>query len=441
MFPTGYHARIGTGTSIESHCAVAVASASRFLAAVSPRQSSTVSQDQLRTQIAETIEPWRAALRDAVEAALGPSPSVRTVSDRLGIGRGTAHNLVRLLKAEGLPAIVASLPGATARDTMVERCVECCPDAARSDRLETAHHRLVALLRMHAPTAAQLVALVSDDTSDADLQRRLLRGFRSRFDIDRLQYGGSGRRLVACELIAPSTEPGWVSLGAVQVIDAVQRLRPGPPLEAYRPLGNFEASVHPEPLQRDHSNIPDDAAIRFFPGGESLVDEYPVYLVESSEATTPMDLAFLEVQHRIGPMEADGPREGTPEEPEETAELGCPIFMPFEELVFEVWFHRDVRRGGDPTARLYQSYSTGQYGRPLRERFRAPLPASLAPVGPDDDASLPDDTAARRRTILTEAASRLDTRFEDYTGFRLTLACPPAGSIFTIVWPLAIREG
>lgn len=32
MFPTGYHARIGTGTSIESHCAVAVASASRFLA-------------------------------------------------------------------------------------------------------------------------------------------------------------------------------------------------------------------------------------------------------------------------------------------------------------------------------------------------------------------------------------------------------------------------
>jgi hypothetical protein len=400
-----------------------------------------VQQDQIRTQIAETIEPWRAALRDALDATLGAAPSVRTVSDRLGIGRGTAHNLVRLLKAEGLPAIVASLPGTTARAAMVERCVALCPDPTLSGRLETAHHRLVELLRMHATTAAQLVALVSDDTSDTDLQRRLLRGFRSRFDTDRLQYGGSGRRLVACELIAPSAEPGWVSLGAVQVLDAVQRLRSGPPLEAYRPLSEFDASVHPEPLQRHLSSIPEAEAIRFFPGGDSPVDEYPVYLVESSEATTPMDLAFLEVQHRIGPMEADGPREGTPEEPEETAELGCPIFMPFEELVFEVWFHRDVRRGGDPMARLYQSYSTGQYGRPLRERFRAPLPASLAPVGPDDDASLPDDTAARRRTILTEAASRLDTRFEDYTGFRLTLACPPAGSIFTIVWPLAIREG
>lgn len=391
-----------------------------------------MSQDLLRNQIAETIEPWRAALRDAVEAALGPSPSVRTVSDRLGIGRGTAHNLVRLLKAEGLPAIVASLPGAAARDAMVERCAECCPDAAASDRLETAHHRLVELLRMHATTAAQLVALVSDDTSDADLQRRLLRGFRSRFDFDRLQYGGSGRRLVACELVAPSAEPGWVSLAAVQIIDAVQRLRPGPPLEAYRPLSDFEASRHPEPLQRDHSNIPDDAAIRFFPGGESPVNEYPVYLVESSDRATPADLAFREVQHRIGPMEAEGP--------EETAELGCPIFMPFEELVFEVWFHRDVRRGGDPIARLYQSYSTGQYGRPLRERFRAPLPASLEPVAPDDDGSLPDDTAAGRRMLLGEAARQLDTRFEDYSGVRLTLACPPAGGMFTIVWPLATRE-
>lgn len=390
--------------------------------------------DRSRAAIEQALRCWQTAVGAVISERVRGGLSVRNVADRFGIGRGTAHNLVRLLQSETLPGIAASLPGRTTRETLLARCRMAKAPSSLLDSLDAAQSALEATLASHAPTTDRLIALACGDASDDDLRRRLLRGFRSRFEIDQLMHGGSAETLVAAQIVVPSEDGRSADVAGLQIIDGIRFVRPETQFEVYR--GFMRRSGRPsEPLQQalqeplcsgldridlaEHCDEFKNPRISSF-----LIEPSPTY--DDGEVT----LAYCEHCLERGPL--DSPFE------DDFAEVACPIFLPVRQLRFEIWLGREMRRGGDPVPLLYHNLATSPKSFDRHDRARVPLPADLQLV---DDPLAGDDLtpglAARYASLVDIATGRLRCGVADLDCFRVSLPCPPMGGRVAVRWLLA----
>ena len=390
--------------------------------------------DHPRVLLEEALLRWQAALRALIEQRVRGGVSVRSLADRLDIGRGTAHNLVRILQAETLPGIAASLPGRSTRETLLFKFRPENATSSLYEALKAAQAALEETLGRYAPTTAQVIALACGDASDDDLRRRLLRGFRSRFEIDQLMHGGSAETLLAAQIVVPSADGLHADVAGVQIIDGIRFVRPETQFEVYR--GFSSASGNPserrqqalqEPLcsgldridLTEHADDPDEP--RVF---SSLIEPSSNY--DDGEVT----LAYCEHSSECGPL--DSPFE------DDFAEPACPIFLPIRQLQFEIWLHRGMRRGGEPSAHLYHTRDTSPKRFDRHNRSRVPLPADLELIDdPWAGNDLKPELAARYKSLVQIATERLRCSVADLDCYRVSLPCPPMGSRVAVRWLLA----
>lgn len=392
-----------------------------------PSPNSAEDSQRVRTLLDGALRRWQEALSAVLVDRIRGPLSVRNVADRLDIGRGTAHNLVRLLQADTLPGIVASMPGRSTRETVLVKCrlAEGSPDLV--DVLDAAQSTLEGTLLRHAPTTAGLLAIVCGDAADDDLRRRLLRAFRSRFEIDQLMTGGCAETLIAAQMAAPSRDEVHADVGAIQIIDGLRGLRPHCQFEIYRP---FEASTDAvsasEELQPQFCKGLDGLEI-----ATSVSDKgFPSLLIDSGEGLPPgARLAFLQHSNACGPMDSSFE--------DDFAEQACPILLPIRHLRYELWLHRDVRRGSDPTSHLYYSADTsiGDFHRHMRSRV--PMPADLTLIeAPFEADELDADLARCHESMIRLSVERMGRPLDEFECFRVSLPCPPMGSRIGIRWLL-----
>lgn len=389
--------------------------------------------DRHRAVIEEALRRWQAALASILAECVQGGISVRSVAERLRVGRGTAHNLVRLIRAETLPGIVSSLPGRSARESVLVRCRFAKAPKVLLDELDAAQSTLEGVLLRYAPTPARLLSLACGDASDDDLRRRLLRAFRSRFEIDQLMHGGSADTLVAAQIVVPSEDGLLADVAGLQIIHGIRFVRPETQFEVYR--GFTRPSDRPsEPLRHalqehlcsglDRVDLTEHGAEREIPGIVScLIEPSPTY--DDGDIT----LAYCEHCLQRGPL--DSPFE------DDFAEVACPIFLPVRRLRFEIWLRREMRRGGDPVPYLYHNLATAPKIFDRHNRSHVPLPADLQAV---DDPMAGDDLgpelAARYASLVEIATGRLRCSVTDLDCFRVSLPCPPMGSRVGLRWLL-----
>lgn len=378
--------------------------------------------------VESAVRRWRSALDEAVRAVLKREPTVRAIADRFEIGRGTAHNLIRLLQAETLPSLVALLPGTKARESVVIQCrASGSPESLQSE-LEAADEHLNGVLERFGLTRGRMAALVGDNVDDGELRRRLLQGFRSRFESDQLLIGAEASMLVAAQVAVPSSDALHVDIAGTQILAGVRRLRPGPPVEIYHSFGAGEEALQQsmsEGLDELHLTREHAASVRGF--NYLMTDP-------SSDRDHGAITAFLETVAMIGLMDSDLE--------DDYAEAALPILLPIQQLRYEVWIHRNVRRGGPPTAHLYPARDSNPRQFDRHNRARLPLPADLEMVEkPFAGDGLDSDLARRHAGLIEMACRRLGVAVEDLVCYRVQLACPPNGSKVTIRWPLAHRPG
>ena len=378
--------------------------------------------------VESAVRRWRSALDGVVRGGLKRELTVRAIADGFKIGRGTAYNLARLLQAETLPSLVALLPGAKARESVVIRCrLSGSPEAMQSE-LEAADGHLNGVLERFGLTHSRLAALVGDNVDDGELRRRLLRGFRSRFESDQLLIGAEASMLIAAQIAVPSSDDLHVDIAGTQILAGVRRLRPGPPVEIYHSFGAGE-----EALQQSMSEGLDELHLTREHASSGRGFNY-LMTDPSSDRDHGAIAAFFETVAMIGLMDSDLE--------DDYAEAALPILLPIRQLRYEVWIHRNVRRGGPPTAHLYPARDSNPRQFDRHNRARLPLPADLEVVEkPFAGDGLDSDLARRHAGLIEMACRRLGVAVEDLVCYRVQLACPPNGSKVTIRWPLAHRPG
>jgi hypothetical protein len=386
----------------------------------------------VRVEIESALRDWCAVFREVAESILDHPPTVRTLADRTGLGRATTHKLVRMLEARTAAGVASMLPGRSMRRKILEQCNGALGDTSLIDRLETAEERLSTVLDRHAPSTARLLALVGDDADDANLRQQMLRGFRSRFEIDSVLIGTSAEILVATQAFVPGPDGESIDVAATQFLGGLHQSRPSTTTEVYRvadmSLEGMLSSDQTEPIVPDLSSPTWRERLRF----QDKPQPHLGYMLSPTEHPgPPLQLAFAEYRRNIGHM--------TRSAPGDTGEMSCPIWLPTQRLVMETWLHKDLRRGGDPIAHLYHAYHLSWTRIPDRERFRVPLPADIERLerGWTPPAELDESALTATEGLADRVSLRFDAPLHDFEVFRIDLACPPMSSAVAIQWLLA----
>lgn len=392
--------------------------------------SRSVDPEFIRGALDRVLRRWKAALAAVVGDAGGNVTTVRSLAEALNIGRGTAHNLLRVLQAETLPGIVASLPGRHSRESVLIKCRLARVPSHLLDELDAAQSELEGSLRRYAPTTDRLVAIVCGDASDDDLRRRLLRGFRSRFEIDQLMHGGSADQLIAAQIVVPSADGLHADVAGAQIIDGIRFIRPETQFEVYR---GFSRATDGSPPSLCESLCAGLEGVDL--AHHQLPDRITSYLIEPNGSYDEGSVALAFCEHSLsrGPLDS--------EFEDDFAEAACPIYLPTRRLQFEIWLHRQLRRGGDPTPHLYHTRDSSPSAFDRHNRARVPLPADLDLVdAPFAAGGLASPLGARHKALMLEASSRLGCGLEDLDCFRVRLPCPPMGSRVAVRWLLAQKS-
>lgn len=383
------------------------------------------STDRSREVLERALWRWHRGLSAVIADVIRGSVTVRAVAERIGVGRGTAHNVVRLLQAETVPGLVASLPGRKARESLLNKCLSTGAAEVLLDEFDAAQTVLEGTLHRYAPTSARLLAITCGDASDDDLRRRLVRAFQSRFEVDQLMTGGYAETLIAAQMVVPSADDIHADVAALQLIDGIAASRPRTQFEVYRSFlagGSCSAELQESSclgletmtLMQSHSDA----------GFASLLAE-----IDDELETDRRMLAFL--QHRIAAGPMDSEFEG------DFAEQSLPVLLPIRSLSYELWLHEDLRRKSEPTTHLYYNMITAISDFDRHNRSGVPMPADLklmdTPLAVGD---LDPQLAAKRNALVRLAADWLGQPVEKLVCYRVSLPCPPMGSRVGIRWLL-----
>jgi len=391
-----------------------------------------------RDEILAALLAWRDGLAAVLHDLIGPARSVRVIASRLGVGRGAAHAISRILLARDGMEIGAEAPGLKVREVLLDRLSEEEVDHDRLEALMVAQDRLENLLRSHAPSKVALIAALAEPSSGEPMRPRLLEGLRKRFECDAILLGASVEHLMAAQFFTPGSQGDLLNMVGIQHLVGVRQWRPDAEVELYRAFHTRRGSLGlsdesamplvPEASDPNWTDLVEDTGTRESPRAYVLRPG----TVLASNGASGLRLGFGEYAEAIGSMVAA--------EPGDRGEMGCPLLVPTRTLILECWLHRDVRRGGEPEATVYHDFRPGQLSRPERRRIRIPIPTTLTTI--ESDWSPPggvDDPHAKDayRLLATRAAARLGTAIDDYEVHRLVLPWPPTGGLVNISWPLA----
>lgn len=391
-----------------------------------------------REEILSALVVWRDELARVLQDRLGPAPSVREMASRLGIGRGAAHAISRILFARNGTQIGAEIPGLKNRQLLLARLFDLDADHVRLQRLATAQDHLESLLKRHAPSKVALIAALADPSSGEQVQSSLLEGLRRRFDCDAILFGASVEHLLAAQIFAPTPRGDLLNLVGIQLLNGVRQWRSNAEVELHRPFsgrwqGHGLSEDQSTPVVSDASDPNwadqiEDTAFR---------EHHRAYVLRPravlpSESRSALRIGFGEYVEAIGAMER--------KEPGETGEMGCPLIVPTRMLVLECWLHRDVRRGGGLEATVYHDFRPGLLSAPERRRMRIPIPTTLTTIksGWSPPGEIGDkDAIEAYRLLASRGVERLGSTIDDYEIHRLLMPWPPTGGLVNITWPLA----
>lgn len=280
------------------------------------------------------------------------------------------------------------------------------------------------------------MAAAVDDTEES--RRQMLRLRKQASDAMAVILGVHVNARVGCYMLAPSNVSGMVDLAAASVIVGLERRRPGPAWELFRPIHSYDANLKPiggsKSVLAPGSRAPmveDLSSANISEAEIAMRDDAPGQFDFIGRAPTrhePLTVCFAEFANAVGPARKRGN--------DTVAEMAMPITKPTSVAVLDILLHRDLARSSDPGAALYASGAAVQRTPTARERLRLSLETS-----PSRPASLhvPEVSGSaneRYYELVRRMAENKSWDLAKFDCFRITVPHPPVPCTVMMSWEL-----
>ena len=391
-------------------------------------------------------ENLRTALQACFGEVLPPQVGARETGRLLGLRRNLGWKVFAVANSISIASLLRAMPGDSGWALLFEALdrLGCHPD--RLAMLREAIAGLQRVLSGGVVDPACLRALGAGSLESAAQRRAMLRSRRMAFTAAKQIFAVHAKARIGTVIAAPSATPGepMVDLLQLTLLEGLERFRAGPAFPIYHRVqaireqaadglgaddldggehGPLVASLCSEgaighELRMPPPVAPDDRA------SVEFVDRDP-------HRVRPLRAAFAEIARRVGSPYA------SPAEP--FAELQMPTVFPVEIALFDVFIHRTLPTGSEPSISLYGH--PANVGRPTRwkEQQRLPLEVELAEK---TSPRLPRRLSEPRETyqaLLEHGMRQIGLPLSEFRHYRAIVPFPPMHSSLIVAWRLAAR--
>ncbi len=402
--------------------------------------------DALMHDVDRLGEQLRTALRSCLEEVLPPQTGARETGRLLGLRRNLAWKTFAVARSVDIVSLLRAMPGASGWTLVYDALAQA---GCRSDSLEALR---VAVSALDARITAEVIdpaclrALGAGSLESASQRRAMLRARRMAFTAAKQIFAVHAKARIGAILVAPSRgdREDRLDLLSMTLLEGLERTRPGPAFPVYyrvetTPTKDSDAIFGEIVDKRSHGplvpslcsgGVIDDALRIITPetpderGFVEFVDRAPGRL-------EPLRAAFAEVSRHVGTAYASAD--------ERFAELRMPTAFPVEAAIFDVFIHRDVPMGSEPSVALYGHPANHGRRTVWREQQRLPLEGELVEKS---HPRLPLSLAKVRdayEALLELGAIRTGSPISEFRLFRVIVPHPPMHSSLLVVWRLATR--
>lgn len=397
-------------------------------------------------EVERCLRAAQGSLRKALASLIPGDLGVRAMSRRLEVGRGVAGAVVEFLNAPDAASLLSHLPGRRGRVSLLN-ALRAKLKSNEWREVDRAFASLETALETHVGDDATFRSLTGG-AADGDRERKaVMRSHRDAYAAMSHIWGSRIAGEVKVELVTPNPDGDACDLTVSYSFLGIERLRPGPELVLHQPLLRYGeddrggaileeasstaiAAAGSMILERHSSSSIGEEELRITIGrnGRPQIG----FGVVSPRRRGSLDLTVAERLDRVGSRFADG---------DDVAESTIAVPYPIGVLVFDLWIHRSLPRGGDPTAALYGGIRRIGDRTSWHEEDRLLLPAEVET--PEDPRRLPKPLARwsdRHEQVATHLAASRGFDLTDFECFRIVLPHPPIASSLTMRWRLASRR-
>lgn len=396
-------------------------------------QRHTASFDASSARITEAAMALHVAMRAALDEAVPNVGGARACGRSLGLKRHLGWQVYTMAHTSDHAAVIGALPKARGWQLVMKSLAEagCAYAALRS--VQVAMDRLHACLEDTGVDPATVRAVAAGALDTPAQRSAMLRARANATRANEFLHGVGVQSYLSAFVIGPVGAGGAVGMATATSIHGVRRSRPGAAWPIYYTLEAHDRS-EPErgvtsmkhrakgipPLVRDLSS-PEagEACLRMHRDGDTQMVEL---LDRGSANMEPLDLAFLE--HL--------PHVGTLTKASANWKLMFLMTTPAARAVTEVWFHRSVDLGNDPSAMLVSSPNLNRRVLVEHGLERLPLEArAVALERPMLPAALRKHSKVHAE-MLARAAKRFGAPLDEFRGFQLSVPNPPWMSMLAL---------
>lgn len=378
-------------------------------------------------------------------AAVGVDPSTpQHVSRRFGLNKNLTWKLSKIINSDDPFAVIPHLPGSTGIDIAMQAMRRAGAPDAVVKRVFDAVESFELAVGVHAGSRENLDLILDSmglSVSDRPLEVSRELAFRGNSGI----CGVQAKARVVAGFVSPSVEdPGRLVNAFVAGFVEVRCLRPTVrwPLFRFRRDGE---TANGSGVSLRHENLFEDgeAGCRMLRGfssaelpdiGVVCKDDVCEYVLNGGRVG---NLGAFDCFFGHRSVGASAYRDGD----NEFGEFVAGLSLPTEQLIFDLFVHRDVSLGSAPEVLVYHKLVDAMRVPGGAESDRLlPLRARMVEL-PGSSAGIVTPVYARYPELFGAVAERLGRGVEEFRAMRLTLAHPPVPSRVVVRWALAEARG
>lgn len=401
--------------------------------------SSPVSSTDIAfADLAPNFNRLRSAVRTALETRPKARAGARACAREFGFDKSIGWKIYQIGFGADFVTALAAIPGSRGWEIVLSKFANARVAPEQIGLIDSALKDFERQLADRHIDRSMLsgMAAAADDTEES--RRQMLRLRKQASDAMAVILGVHVNARIGCYLLAPSRESGMVDLAAASLIVGLERRRPGPAWELYKPIHSYDANLKPiggsaralvpgsrAPMIEDLSS-PDitEAEIAMRDGVPGHFD----FVGRAPTRHEPLTVTFAEFADAVGPsrQRAD----------DKVAEMAMPIAKPTSVAVLDILLHRDLPRSSDPTAALYASGAVVQRSSLARERLRLSLEASPSSPASMHVPEVSGTANERYYEVVRRMAATKSWDLAKFDCFRITVPHPPVPCTVMMSWGL-----
>jgi len=372
-------------------------------------------------------------------ASVGADPSEpQEVARRFGIDKTLAWRISRVVGEDDAWEVVQHIPKQPSVKLFVNALLKHGADRNTAEEIWKALAEFEDFVRVHSGDRETLEIMASGTGHRSALKK--LETFRKLgFQANSALWGVQARVQLGLSLLTPSASSGHLDLTTVSGMIGLRRLRPNVPWTIAtetrwdydrHPGGGPVSNTEPLDPTVKRGDIPTIARFCGAQVPNMRTVEQPVgtlryMLCEGDVGNTAAATVIVGWVHRVAaPIHESYPGE--------CGEHGITLSTPVEEVVRDLYIHRDFAFAFNPTAHVYSLLPGGpQYPAAGESAPLLPVPTDVTDLG----ASPPDTTtpgAPRYREMVEFATAQCGYTLNDFRAFRYRLKYPPIPSMLVL---------